>query len=145
MNLTISTISLTLRKSPNKSFWVFSSFCLFRIFSIYYLYCECTISHASHGKYASTEWIGGRDLGLETKLGLLILLNGFIYQIWGLELGYDMGRHSKPLCLWLASIMCWLRVAIRVCGSSSCRVKPWVFCYLGWPEPNLFSKHVKNF
>ena len=41
----------------------------------------------------------------------------------------------------------WLfvqKVAIRVCGSGSCLVDPWVLGYIGWPEPNLFSKRVKN-
>ena len=38
----------------------------------------------------------------------------------------------------------WLGMAIRVCGSGSCRVKLWVFSYMGWPEPDLFSKSVRN-
>ena len=38
----------------------------------------------------------------------------------------------------------YLGVTIRVRGSGSCRVEPWVIGYMGWPEPNLFSKRVKN-
>ena len=37
-----------------------------------------------------------------------------------------------------------LEVTIRVHGSGPCRVKPRVFNYMGWPEPNLFSKRIRN-
>ena len=35
-------------------------------------------------------------------------------------------------------------LAIRVCGLGLCHVDTWIFGYMGWPEPNLFSKRIKN-
>ena len=36
-------------------------------------------------------------------------------------------------------------VAIRVHKSGSCHIESWVFGYMGWPEPDLFNKRVRNF
>ena len=107
MNLTISTISLTLIGSLQISHFGFFLLIAHSEFSQYITSIVnapsyiAHVVHASHGKYALAKWTRVEDLGAETKLGLLILLNGFIYQILGTKLGYDMVRHSKPLCL------CW--------------------------------------
>ena len=60
---------------------------------------------------------------------------------------HSCGYYSECESMWdfRSSPMGTIRGCNLCSWSGLCHVKPWVFGYMGWPESDLFSKHVKNF
>ena len=98
-----------------------------------------------------------------TQRSFKILITWLIYVQYYNLLVWCLGPTIKSLRLWILRVvmlhwhlndclsaffffLCvfFVRVAIRVHGSGLCRVEPWVFGYMDWPEPDLFSKRVRN-